>query len=119
MLSKFAIVEDNLLDNAPNSPRRVDTSDIALSIKSIAFAALVRVSTATLAPIFVLSKSLNVTSKSTSLSAPIWNVTATLVPKFLPANVVLSAIAVISVSNAVTSSSNAFLSAVSNVPLAA
>ena len=60
ILSRFAIVEVNRFDKAPNSPRRVDTNDIASSIKLIALAALVAVSTPPVAPIFVASKSLKV-----------------------------------------------------------
>ena len=86
ILSRFAIVEVNRFDKAPNSPRRVDTNDIASSIKLIALAALVAVSTPPVAPIFVASKSLKVCEIVTPYAAPTWNVTAELVPKLIPPN---------------------------------
>ena len=62
-----------------------------------------------------LSKSLNVCDSVSPFLFQSGMLLQVLVPKFLPANVVLSAIDVISVSNAVTSAFNAVLSAVSAV----
>ena len=61
ILSRFAIVEDNLLEAAPSSPRRVDTVDIAASSVPIAVRALLAVVTPTSALIAEVSKSLKIT----------------------------------------------------------
>ena len=102
ILSRFAIVDDSLLDNAPSSPRRVDINEIAASIVDTAAPAFVPALPRHLhLHIAEASKSLNVTDIVSPLPVPIWKtVTAVLVPKFTPANVVLSAIDLISVSNA-------------------
>ena len=71
ILSRFAITEDNLLENAPNSPRRVDIVDIALSIVAKAVRALLEVVTPTSALIAEVSKSLKVTVSVLALALPI------------------------------------------------
>ena len=53
ILSRFAITEDNLLEAAPNAPRRVDIVDIALSIVAKALRAELAESTSISAPIAV------------------------------------------------------------------
>ena len=61
ILSRFAITEDNLLENAPSSPRRVDIVDIAASIVANAVRALLAVVIPTSALIAEVSKSLKIT----------------------------------------------------------
>ena len=60
ILSRFAIVELKRFDNAPNSPRRVDTNDIAASTTLIVLAAAVAVATELIKLKLAASKSLNV-----------------------------------------------------------
>ena len=71
ILSRFAIVEDNLLENAPSSPRRVDIVDIALSIVSKAVRALPALPTLTSALIAEVSKSLKTTVSVLVFPVPI------------------------------------------------